>query len=41
MINMGINKAEWFMSYLQDRKQPLTVGKTQSDPNTITCGVPQ
>ena len=36
---MGIDKTDWFMPYLQDRKQLVIVGKTLSDPNTVTCGV--
>ena len=38
---MGVQSTDWFMSYLQNRKQILTVGKTQSDPASVTCCVPQ
>ena len=38
---IGIDSTDWVMSYLQNRRQIVTVGKTQSDPASVTCGVPQ
>ena len=38
---MGVGSTDWFMSCLQNRRQIVTVGKTQSDPASVTCGVPQ
>ena len=37
---MGVGRTDWFMSYRQNRRQIVTVGKTQSDPASVTCGVP-
>ena len=37
----GVGSTDWFKSYLQNRRQIFTVGKTQSDPASVTCGVPQ
>ena len=37
----GVNSTYWFLSYLQNRRQFVTVGETQSDPASVTCGVPQ
>ena len=36
----GVAK-DWFVSYLSDRKQFVTVNGIQSEPCEITCGVPQ
>ena len=33
--SMGIDSTDW--SYLQDRKQLVTVGRIQFDPITFTC----
>ena len=41
MKTMGFGSTDWFMSYLQNGRQIVTVGKTQSDPASVTCGVPQ
>ena len=38
---VGVDSTDWFMSYPQNRRQIVTVGKTQSDPASVTCGVPQ
>ena len=38
---MGVDSTDWFMSYLQNRRQIVTIGKTQSDPASVTCGVLQ
>ena len=38
---MGVGSTDWFMFSLQNRRQIVTVGKTQSDPASVTCGVPQ
>ena len=32
---------EWFRSYLSDRKQYVSVNRSNSDVLSITCGVPQ
>ena len=32
---------KWFTSYLDHRKQFLTIGDTQSTIRTIKCGIPQ
>ena len=32
---------EWFTSYLTNRKQYVSIGKTTSDYKQVTCGVPQ
>lgn len=32
---------QWFHSYLEDRKQSVTVGDAHSDPQTLRFGVPQ
>ena len=31
----------WFESYLSNRKQFITYGDTQTNKETVTCGVPQ
>ena len=31
-----VDSTYWFMSYLQNRRQIVTVGKTQSDPASVT-----
>ena len=31
----------WFKSYLSDRKQYVSIGNTNSDEESVTCGVPQ
>ena len=36
----GIAK-QWFISYLQDRKQFVSIGSTKSNEHCIDCGVPQ
>ena len=38
---MGVRNIEWFQSYLMQREQIVTVNGTDSDPGTVTCGVPQ
>ena len=38
---MCVGSTDWFMSYLQNRRQIVTAGKTQSDRASVTCGVPQ
>jgi hypothetical protein len=32
---------EWFSSYLQNRRQYVTIGNTNSEQQMIICGVPQ
>ena len=32
---------DWFQSYLSNRKQFVTIGSTSSEPQLMTCGVPQ
>ena len=41
--NYGIRGVanEWFSSYLQNRRQYVTIGNTNSEQRMITCGVPQ
>ena len=36
----GIAK-EWFVSYLKERQQTVTVNEVTSDPLNVHCGVPQ
>ena len=36
----GVAK-EWFISYLKDRKQYVSIGNVKSDYKNISCGVPQ
>ena len=31
----------WFENYLHNRTQFVKIGSTQSNPETITCGIPQ
>ena len=38
---MGLESVEWFRSYLSERTQVVTIGKTISEPLNVTCGVPQ
>ena len=38
---MGVKSTAWFESYLCGRKQIVQIGGVESDPLTITCGVPQ
>ena len=38
---MGFSSVDWFMSYLGDRSQIVSVNGVNSDPATVTCGVPQ
>ena len=38
---MGVDCTDWFLSYLQNRHQIVTVGKVQSDTASVVCGVPQ
>ena len=38
---MGIGCVEWFVSYLSNRRQTVTVNKTNSSSGIVTCGVPQ
>ena len=35
---MDVDSTDWFMSYLQNRRQIVTVGKSHSDPASVTCG---
>ena len=32
---------DWFTSYLSNRKQYIVIGYSQSELQTITCGIPQ
>ena len=38
---MGIQSTKWFESYLSNRSQLVSIGKTHSDTSAVTCGVPQ
>ena len=38
---MGVQSTKWFESYLSDRKQKVKVNGTDSNFQTVTCGVPQ
>ena len=38
---MRVKSTAWFESYLFDRKQIVQIDRVESDPLTITCGVPQ
>ena len=38
---LGVQSTAWFHSYLSDRKQIVNISGVESDPLTITCGVPQ
>ena len=38
---MGVGNINWFLSYLTQREQTITVNGTNSSPGIITCGVPQ
>ena len=31
----------WFISYLKDRKQFVTINNTSSNPVSVNCGIPQ
>ena len=37
---MGVDCTDWFLSYLQNRHQIVTVGKVQSNTASVVCGVP-
>ena len=32
---------DWFISYLTNRYQYVSLGQTESDPHPVSCGVPQ
>ena len=36
----GVTK-DWFISYLTDRYQYVSLGQTESDPHPVSCGVSQ
>ena len=36
----GVTK-DWFISYLTNRYQYVSLGQTESDPHPVSCGVPQ
>ena len=38
---VGCSACNWFVSYLQNRKQYVVYNKTESDYKEISCGVPQ
>lgn len=40
---MGVHSTsiDWFQSYLSGRRQVVSINRVESDPLTITCGVPQ
>ena len=38
---MGVGCTEWFLSYLSNRKQIVTVNNINSSAGVVTCGVPQ
>ena len=38
---VGINYYIWFKSYLENRRQYVKIGQTESEMLTTTCGVPQ
>ena len=38
---MGIESVDWFKSYLDNRKQVVSVDGVESEPLNIKCGVPQ
>jgi len=43
MNNYGVRGTvhDWFTSYLTNRKQHTVIGQSQSELQTITCGIPQ
>ena len=41
LVGMGIDFTDWFKSYLTNRKQVVIANDTMSEPQTVTCGVPQ
>ena len=38
---MGVGSIEWFESYLGSRKQLVNIDGINSEPGTVSCGVPQ
>ena len=32
---------DWFISYLTNKYQYVSLGQTESDPHPVSCGVPQ
>ena len=38
---MGVGCVDWFKSYLENRKQMVTINNISSSPGIVTCGVPQ
>ena len=38
---MGVMSTEWFLSYLANRKQVVSINNECSDFMSISCGVPQ
>ena len=38
---MGVGNIDWFISYLENRKQIVNVNSTNSSQGLVTCGVPQ
>ena len=38
---MGVGCIDWFLSYLSERKQFVTLNNTNSNFGLVTCGVPQ
>jgi hypothetical protein len=38
---MGVQSLDWFVSYLTDRVQFVSVNSTISEPMNVSCGVPQ
>ena len=38
---MGVGSIEWFKSYLGSRKQLVNIDGINSEPGTVSCGVPQ
>ena len=39
--HMGVGSLNWFKSYLDNRQQLVNIDGTNSEPGTVTCGVPQ
>ena len=39
--HMGVGSIEWFKSYLDSRQQLVNIDGTNSEPGTVSCGVPQ
>ena len=38
---MGVKCTQWFKSYLENRKQIISINKCHSESMKVKCGVPQ